>query len=75
MSGNENVLQVKLQKAMDEKVPVLNQTGKERPSQPDLFHLNDFWKLLHPGEEPVEDPTDGTNFFLPTDPEQAKPKL
>ena len=75
VSGNKNVLQVKLQKAMDDKVPVLTETDKERPAQPNLFHPNAFWERLHPGEEPVEDPTDGTHFFSPTDPEQAKPKL
>ena len=56
-------------------MPVLNQTSKVRPAQPDLFHPNAFWELLHPGEEPIEDPTDGTHFFFPTNPEQAKPKL
>ena len=60
---------------MVNKVKLIPVETSESPSQPDLFAADAFWKFLQPGTEPVEDPTVGTDYFSPTDKEDAKPKL
>ena len=65
ISGLNNELKERLEKAMDNKIPMENIASEEEAPQ-NVLGNGLFWKTLAPLEEPIKDPTVGTQFHQPT---------
>ena len=63
--GKKDELKEKLKKAMEDKVPVLATATSEPTRANQGFAEGTFWQFLHPEDEAVPDPTEGTDFFRP----------
>ena len=74
-SGRKAELLERLQKAMVDQVPIATTGNAEAPQQQGVFSTGAYWQFLKPCEEPVQDPTEHTSFYAPTDSDKVKAKV